>query len=154
MYPPPEAYIHFSDQIAQRLFLWGYPLRIPCVKRRTENGFEVYASIPADQCLKFTKPQRMHGLWRNDFEGSQFCPAHSRECSPSASGSREQTWFDQRFSLPPQYKRQPPGGLYEVEFIGRRSQYSGMYGHFGMFNQEVIADRLISLKEIQPPPEG
>jgi hypothetical protein len=46
----------------------------------------------------------------------------------------------------------PPGGLYAIDFIGRCSEGVGMFGHFGMSKHEVIVDRLLSIKQIEPPP--
>lgn len=44
------------------------------------------------------------------------------------------------------------GGLYAVEFEGRLTAYRGTYGHFGMYDHEVIVDRLISIRQVEPPP--
>jgi hypothetical protein len=45
-----------------------------------------------------------------------------------------------------------PGGLYAVEFIGRRTARGSAYAGYG-YAQDIIVDRLISMKEIDAPPK-
>jgi len=94
-----------------------------------------------------TEPERMRGFWNDEFEGSQFCTAPEKCLYPAG-----ETWLE--FADPKMQRREPTGTLYAVEFIGRRPLYSGSFGHFGMFTNDVIVDRMISMKEIQPPPRG
>ena len=107
------------------------------------------------RCLKYDGPRRMKGLWRNDFEGSQFCPAPAKTCGYVMSDKRTNPviWLDFSVSLPADHKGNGLGGLYAIDFIGRRSAYPGYYGHMGVFDEEVIVDRMISMKEIEPPPK-
>ena len=46
----------------------------------------------------------------------------------------------------------PPGGLYALDFIGRRTAHGGVNGD-GPLAQELIVDRLISIKQIEAPPK-
>ena len=39
------------------------------------------------------------------------------------------------------------GEVYSVSFIGRKTKYPGGYGHLGLFEAEIIVDRVIA-KEI------
>jgi hypothetical protein len=153
--PPPEAYVHFSDRVAAQMFHWGIPWSFPCTKTVKENGYTIGTSLPDDQCVKFNLPKRFQGLWRNDFEGSMFCVAPAKQCpySPENSEERHFTWLEMQFHLPGS-EDTPPGGLYAIDFVGRQSEYPGVYGHMGMSDQEVIVDRLISIKEVEPPPAG
>jgi hypothetical protein len=135
--PPPEAFVKLKDRVAVRMLQSGIPWTYPCM----EPG----------RCLKYDGPKRIRGLWRNDFEGSQFCEAPATQCSFDMPGPR--TWLDARVSFPTEFKRRDLGGLYAVDFIGRSSQYRGNYGHVGVFDKEVIVDRIISIREIEPPPK-
>ena len=105
-------------------------------------------------CSACDRSERMQGLWRNDFEGSQFCPAPAKTCGyvPKDERGSPTIWLDFAKTLPVKYRRQNFGGLYSIEFIGRRNSFGGSYGHMGMFDEEIIVDRLISIKEIEPPP--
>src|SRR5690349_501991 len=69
MLPRPEAFAHFKDRLAAQLLLWGIRWRIPC------SDLQEY-----DQCFKFSEPQHMHGLWRDQFEGSEFCEGRATQC--------------------------------------------------------------------------
>jgi len=43
--------------------------------------------------------------------------------------------------------------LYAVDFIGRHSAERGNYSHMQVahFDQEIVVDRVLSLKELEPP---
>ena len=107
-------------------------------------------------CSQIKWPQtRMHGMWRNDFEGSQFCPAPARTCSYVWTGERTQPqiWLSFNGPMPPRFRDAKLGGLYEIEFLGRKTMFKGEYGHVGMSDHEIVVDRLISIREIEPPPK-
>jgi hypothetical protein len=140
-FPPPASYVHTSDKVAAQMLRWGILWRLPC--KNVERD---------DQCFKFTKPQRMQGLWRNDFEGSLFCELGTQCSNRQSDGKRPRAvWLEMKARLSGR-KDTPPGGLYAIDFIGRRSEYRGMFGHMGMWDGEVIVDRLISIEELEPPP--
>jgi hypothetical protein len=112
-------------------------------------------ALPNDvgQCFKFTPPKRMQGLWRNQFEGSDYCEDQARPCPDKKMNASHgfSTWLEMRAPLPGA-RDTPPGGLYAIDFVGRRSVGAGKFGHFGMWRNEVIVDRLLSIKEVEPPP--
>jgi len=39
-----------------------------------------------------------------------------------------------------------------MDFMGRRTMYKGPYGHMGGSDQELVVDRVISMKEVEAPP--
>lgn len=140
-YPPPEAYLRPEDQERAR----HYDINdMPCA---TESGNYI-SELPTDQCVRMTPTQRFEGLWRNDFEGSRFCPAPARTCSFDTQGTR--IWLDMVASLPQHGWR--PGGLYAVTFVGRRTLFPGRYGHMGLDQHEVIVDQFVSVRELERPP--
>ena len=137
---PPEAYRSPIDQQIARTGK-GIPGRpYPCSYSHIENGQEVIESQPTELCVKMQPQQRWRGLWRDDFEGSRFCPAPARECTHDSPG--EQIWLSET-------PGRPDGGLYRVEFIGRKTMYKGPYGHMGVFDQEITIDRPISIELIE-----
>lgn len=140
---PPEAYRNPVDrQIVETGK--GVPGRpYPCSYEEVVSGHKAIASTPTEFCVKMLPQQRWRGLWRAAFEGSRFCPEPAETCDDNTPG--EQIWLSRT-------PGQPTGGLYRVDFIGRRTMYKGPYGHFGMFDQELIMDRVISIKLIEDAP--
>ena len=140
----------FSDA-EMRQFRASFPgMTEACLHKLQWEGIAAL-SDKSDECFSFEQPRRWKGLWRKDFEGSRFCPEPARECSHDTAG--EETWLEFSFDYPA--AGEPPfGGLYAVEFIGRRSKGAGAFGHAGMFKNEILVDRLVSLKEVEPPPRG
>jgi hypothetical protein len=100
-----------------------------------------------------TKPQRMTGLWRNEFEGQAFCANPARDCPTGKWQPNEEgvAWIDFAWPIPGS-EHTLPGGLYAIDFVGRETAYAGHYGEYGFYNQEVVVDRLISIKMIEAPP--
>lgn len=97
-----------------------------------------------DACFHMLPTQRWKGLWRDDFEGSRFCPAPTKTCSFDSPG--EAVWLTFRVNARPPQRR--AGGLYEIEFVGRRTLRRGGYGHLGEFQHEVLVDKVISLNTV------
>ena len=140
---PPEAYINPIDQQIARTGK-GMPGRpYPCSYEEVVDGTKVIASSPIDRCVKMSPEQHWRGVWRNDFEGSRFCPEPATTCDHKTPGER--IWLS---GTP----GQPQGGLYQMDFMGRRTMYKGPYGHMGGSDQELVVDRVISMKEVEAPP--
>jgi hypothetical protein len=138
--PTPEAYIDPADQqIARtRVGLAGRP--VPCGREQLHGGVKVIVSVPTERCFKMLPAQRWRGLWRNAFEGSQFCPAPATKCNHDSPGER--IWLTER------PERRPDGKLYRVDFIGRKTIYKGAYGHMGASDYEIVMDRMIIYGEV------
>jgi hypothetical protein len=139
---PPEAYVDPIDQQIARTGkgISGRPF--PCAYEHVEDGVDTIVSTPTDLCVKMQPQQRWRGLWRNNMEGSTFCPEPAKEC-PTKGG--ESIWLD---SGPGRGGR---GDLYRVDFIGRKTMYRGPYGHMGGFDQEIVMDRAIKIELIWSP---
>ena len=107
-----------------------------------------------DRCFKMLPPQRWRGLWRNAFEAPSFCPAPALKCGSDPAAEANQLEMSIEFkSDPPGFGPDTrPGGLYEVEFVGRRTAHGGIHGDHPLA-QEIVVDRLISIKEVEGPPK-
>lgn len=149
--PPASAYRSWKNQVIVAAGLRSF-VDLCAVKKETEYG-NVYERLPLDECYKMDPPRRWKGLWRNDFEGSRFCEAPALECSYETAGDK--TWLQYSFGLTdkrPSELKVPYGGLYEVDLVGRRTAIKARYGHMGGSDHELIVDRMISVREVEPPP--
>ena len=123
-------------------------IREACVQKVRFGGIKAMPR-KIDECFEMMPPQRWSGLWRDAFEGSRFCPAPATRCSADSPGDAIWLGFADEQNAP---KRTAwNNGLYAIEFIGRRTARKGSYGHVGMSDHEIIVDRLISIKQVEPP---
>ncbi len=131
---PPEAYVRPIDRkIAETRI--GMPERpFPCMREEIYHGMEVLVGEPTEECVKLEPAARWRGLWRNDFEGSRFCPEPAVECDFHTPGDR--IW------LTMSSESAGDGRLYRIEFVGRKTMYRGPYGHLGVSDHEMIVDRV------------
>jgi hypothetical protein len=107
---------------------------------------------PQEECYKFDSPRRWKGLWLGAFETSSFCPEPARSCDTPG----ERIWLEVGPSAHLPYRRwngDTSPVLYQVDFVGRKTAYPGWYGHVGRYQQEIIMDRLISIRRL-PMPSG
>lgn len=140
--PPPEAYLDPVDRRIAETGV-GVPGRpYPCTRQKA--GSNVVVHLPTEQCVKMLPAERWRGLWRDDFEGSRFCPAPATTCDGRTAGDR--IWLNGGMD------DAAGGGVYAVEFIGRRTMYEGAYGHMGMSDHEIVVDRFISIDVVEAPP--
>lgn len=137
-----DGYARWQDRLAVRAGLqWMFQ---PCWYSKDDG--EVLAHEPTDQCYRMQNPRRWQGLWRADFEGSQFCPAPATVCTFDST--------DERIWLSGFDKVETDGKLYRVEFIGRRTLHPGQHGHMGASAHEIIVDRPISIREVKEEKAG
>jgi hypothetical protein len=138
---PLEAYRDPIDrQIAETGR--GVPGRpFPCTYEETQNGVTAIVRQPTDICVKMSPPQRFRGLWRHPMEGSRFCPEPATTCFGDSPG--EKIWLS----------RTPGAGgrgeLYRVDFIGRKTMFTGPYGD-GFSDEEIVMDRAIRIELVEP----
>jgi len=151
-YQQAGTYRDVRDQVQAVIIVpllgWG-----PCARAMRDENFQPNKSL-AEICYKLTPPRRRHGLWRNNFEGSQFCEAPATRCPDASAG--ELSWLRYSFGVTdtrPRKLKVPYGGLYEVDFIGRRTAVKGRYGHLGGADHYLIVDRMIWMREVEPPPK-
>ncbi len=107
------------------------------------------------------KPRRFRGVWIDEFEGQQFIPEGSDPPewprgdmrTPGAAELFEKAraariWLDKsRVDLTP-FRANRSKKMF-VEFVGRKTKYTGSYGHMGMSGNTIIVDRMIALKSLE-----
>jgi hypothetical protein len=134
----------YTDAEMQK-FRNGTPrLTEACLDKIQKGGIEALSE--QDECYEMLPAARWRGLWRNDFEGSLFCPAPAKECTNGSSG--EAIWLEFK-SRPAAVREALPGGLYEVDFIGRRTAHGDGMVAAG-YAQDMVVDRLISMRKVEP----
>jgi len=147
---PVEAYINAVDrQIAATGKAVGDRIA-PCTILKSQEFrdgvlHQEVEWLATEKCVKMDAPKRWRGLWRNEFEGSQFCPGTPDHCSYD---DQPRIWFAKGKAKFPNGVKPSIGYIYEIEFVGRMTAYKGQYGHFGLFDHEVVADEVISIRQL------
>lgn len=101
------------------------------------------------KCMPYSRPERMAGVWLVGFEASAFFPEASTYAD--VKGTPAKIWLQAEPPLPKEVisARQGAGTrAYAIDLVGRRSLCDFHYGHFGMSSQEIIAERLVAIREI------
>ena len=133
---PPEYFAHWPDRMKERFPELQKVFGPSCIWR---------GGVPTEQCFRMEEARRWRGLWRNEFEGSRFCEAPAAQCDHDTPSTK--MWLTNKL-----YK-ESYGGLYQVDFIGRRTLYPGLFGHLPITDRhEVIVDRMLVMKEVEAPP--
>lgn len=149
--PPAYAYQGLSKQLWVALGLHHFSH--PCSDRMDTEYGPVDTWLPTDQCYRMTEPQRMRGLWIDEFEGSRFFPG-ARDAFGAEIGS-VRIWLDVESNHIPHLFRfnesDEPRAL-EIEFIGRQTAVAGEHGHMGASTHEIIVDQLISARSVDVAP--
>lgn len=118
-----------------------------CLKTLQYGGVE---ALPAsDQnCYKFDPPRRWQGLWYGAFEMSRFCPEPANDCLDDHTN--EKIWLEASPSAHVSFPKddKTTAGLWQVDFVGRKSSVHGGYGHLGGSNEEILIDRLLAIKRV------
>ena len=117
-----------------------------CLRKAKWEGAEVIT----EDCVERSAPAHWRGLWRDDFESPLFCHAPARECTNGPQPGKK-IWLRLE-PRPVALRKIVPGGLYAIEFIGRRSVH-GTPAIANGFAQDIVVDRLISLKQVEPSPK-
>lgn len=112
-----------------------------CLATIRRHGINA-APAGTDKCFHFTRPEHWVGLWRVGFEVSQFCPGNTTKCRFDVA---PRMWLSSRDDSRAAW---PSDGLYRVEFLGRRTLHPGHFGHMGLYEHEIIVDRMISIQKV------
>ncbi len=133
--------------VVQLGFGFGYT---PCFRREKDAYGEVLVFKGNEECFRFDPPERMRGVWLDEFEGSEFLP-NATEAPAERQYSRDMIWLD--FTRPEPLLADRSGDrALAIEFVGRRATFPGSYGHLGGSRHLVIVDELLSATPLPPPP--
>src|SRR5438045_77463 len=75
----PQRQQKISDAELQRWRTDMPGMKQECLEKMKWGGIEALPKN-SDDCFQFTQPMRMRGLWRNDFEGSEYCDGPVSNC--------------------------------------------------------------------------
>jgi hypothetical protein len=145
---PAAAYRDPVDRVTVALGLNGL-FGYACY--HDEGNVRVFVGMT--RCYRFGPERRMRGVWRDEFEGSQFFPGRT---TPPGEDDRSGIWLsveeNEAVKAAIGHKRgEPWPRLFLLDFVGRRTLYSGDYGHMGMSRDYVVVDRLVSAKALPQP---
>ena len=122
-----------------------------CVEKARFEGFNAISGLSVEQCFDMAPARKWRGLWRNDFEGSRFCPEPMQECGYDAPGDDIWLSYSESLQPPPSWPKLGSGGMYEVEFVGRQTARRGHYAHFGLSDHELVVDQVLSIRPLLAP---
>lgn len=145
--PADEKVPRYSDAIMRQIEADFPGMTQACLDKLKWGGVE---AVPAksDACYRFESARRWEGVWEHYMEHSTFCAAPALSCPDDPD---REVWLEFSGAEPPEAGF-PPGGTFAIEFIGRRNVGAGTFGHGGMFRNEVIVDRVISIRKVAEPP--
>jgi hypothetical protein len=103
------------------------------------------------KCWPFSKPQHLVGIWVISLEASVFFP--KARTLDDVNKSASPTWMESGLiERRPELLASAQGAntrIYAVDFEGRQTLCDGMFGHFGTYRREVIAERFHSMRLVQ-----
>lgn len=140
-----------SEQEVAELRAFAPGMTAACIEKARFGGLNAINSLSVEQCYEMAPVRKWRGLWRNDFEGSRFCPEPMTECGYDTPG--DDIWLSYSQGLRPSssWPEVGSGGMYEVEFVGRLTAKRGHYAHFGSSDHELVVDQLISIQPLRAP---
>jgi hypothetical protein len=105
------------------------------------------------KCWPFSKSQRLIGLWLIGLEASEFYP--NAHVPHGLDNRRSKIWLQSDLlGRRPEIKAASQGAetrVYAVELKGRQALCDGMFGHFGLYPRQVIAERFYSMRLLPNP---
>jgi hypothetical protein len=154
---PAEAYVHRRDRIIKALEPLSELFGLSPCGRPTGDGLLVYEGGPA--CYRFDEPRRFRGVWLYEFEGSTFAEGADRVPPSDWFDPGGSAWLDFNSGIDPTANMKLHDArtgqylvhAYYIDIVGRRTTYSGGYGHLGMSRHEIIADRILEMRPLRPP---
>ena len=135
---------HISDAEMQEIRTANPDLSEACLQKIRMQGIEAWPSpLERSDCIRMTQARRWSGLLELGWEWSNFCPAPARDCPISAETGDIWLEFAEGAHAGPEIE----DGLYEIEFIGRRSVAPGGHGHLSQYDYLMIVDQVISIEK-------
>lgn len=100
-------------------------------------------------CMPYSPPQRLVGVWIVGLESSKFYPDVSTY--EETLSLPDEIWLETSEPVPSEVTEAGQGAgtrAYSIAFTGRRSLCEWGYGHWGMTPHEVVAQRILSLQPL------
>lgn len=119
-----------------------------CLKKMRTGEFGAFEWMDNPDCFDMLPRQRWSGLWNTGWEWTNFCPKPAKECGTASEHG--DIWLElagERSGA----RSPPPDGLYQIEFVGRRTKAPGHFGHLDQYDHMMIVDRMISIRPVQVP---
>ncbi|WP_326524519.1 hypothetical protein [Sphingomonas sp.] len=116
-----------------------------CARRQGGAFEEAYR-----QCIGYSAPRVFTGIYLDAFEGQQFIEGAATD--PPYIEPDRKIWMNVALLPATDRIRQvqelqaDATQIWTVEFVGRVSTAPGFFGHMGVYDGEVIADRIISAR--------
>jgi hypothetical protein len=105
------------------------------------------------KCWPFSEPRRLHGLWLIGPEASEFYPNANSLQDVKYGGGKIWLASDLLQSRPELVAATQGGGtlVFAVGLEGREALCDGMFGHFGQYPRQIIADRVYAMRPLDAP---
>jgi hypothetical protein len=136
-----------TDEQVQKMRTEEPYLTKACIEKLRWNGVEAF---DPETCIERLPAARWRGLWRDSFEAQVFCPAPAQQC-PSKKAD-DLMWIEVG-KRPAAMRDVLPGGLYAIDFIGRATAHGTPMRAYGMYRQDIVVDRMISIRQVEAPPK-
>jgi hypothetical protein len=140
--------LRFSEAEMRQIRAETPGMKDECLEIIRWGGVEALTK-PQEECYKFDPPRRWKGLALGAFETSLFCPEPAQACPETKT--KEKIWLQvgPNVRVPASARDDKlAAGMFAVDFVGRKTSYPGGYGHLGDYDQEIIMDRLLSMKRV------
>jgi hypothetical protein len=105
-------------------------------------------ATPRNGCFEMEPAKRWRGLWDSGWEWSIFCAESARNCRTFPEKGDSWLVFSDGAYKGPHLQ----DGLYEIEFVGRRTAKPAYFGHLDQYDYEMVVDRMIAIRMIRPEP--
>ena len=141
------AYPKTRDEL-EKLAAANPGLTETCREDLQRDGIDAIA-LRDDECFEKLPAQRWRGLWDRGWEWTSFCPAPARECPIRADHG--DIWLERAEDA---YKGpELADGLYQIEFVGRRTKFPGHFGHLNQYDHLMVVDRIVSIRLVRAEPQ-
>lgn len=140
---PASAYLNFWDRMAVR-FPWLSDRHL-CLDR-IENG--VAYRLPDDKCYKFKPPERIEGIWVDEFE-AQYLLSDADYRARNMYSLKRESWLEVPWRLRPEPRGSGKSRAFRVTLIGRRTLYDGTYRSRNRLGELILMDRFEKIEPIE-----
>jgi hypothetical protein len=132
-----------SEAVIQQIRAENPGVSEKCLEKVRSGGVLAYP-LDESECFEMLPAQRWKGLWNTGWEWTSFCPAPASECPITEEQGDIWLEYPEGAYTGPELT----DGIYEVEFVGRRTKSPGRFGHMGQYDHLMIADHFMSVRKL------